>query len=47
MISKVGAFVELLGGLVIALILSYYMNIRFDQKTVIPFLKHQFKTLVT
>lgn len=39
MISKVYTLFVLVAGFVLALVLSYYLNIRFDHKAVIVYLK--------
>ncbi len=39
MITKICALLLLAGGFAIALILSYYLNIRFDHKAVLAYLR--------
>jgi hypothetical protein len=45
MIAKVWTLFLIVGGLIVASILSYYLNVRFDGKTVIAFLKQKFRNL--
>lgn len=39
MITKVYTLLLMIGGIAVALILSYYLNIRFDHKAVLAYLK--------
>lgn len=46
MIKKVNAHLIVAARMAIAIILSYYMNICLDQKTILPFLKEKIRTLM-
>ncbi|HET6542721.1 MAG TPA: hypothetical protein VFG46_19665 [Chryseolinea sp.] len=46
MITKVYALLSLVAGLALAILLSYYLNIRFDHKTVFAYLKLKFRSAI-
>jgi len=44
MITKFHSLLHVVGGFALSLILSYYLNIRFDHKAAIAYLKSKLKS---